>query len=612
MADVRRTWSPEAEFEYNDYSQSWQDDIEIIITCRRTVNLLAGLVDTIGFVGTRWHYDGSSNIPDVALAEIENWHDEARRCLVMACDGQDIVDQLTRMADALESLDAKAAAFYSYTDFIQDLEDALGIGSLIHQVVTGIIGLMPRLQAKVDFTWLARSVWEYKTWRAPVLALLTAISKAQVIQAAAAATGKTMDIANTIMHGVDIVQTTALGWKDIIFGDKSIWDDVIMPLWDNFIGPEGDENEPDNDPLLRMTALLGTERNLRLAEQNVILTAMSEGIEGRLHAIATKKCGCSGACSCGASIENVPSESGTEGSLTPPIPFVTIEYGPTPTTPGTPEYYDRKCKAANRIHTDLVNYITHLDNINIVDQSVEFMFTSLSALLGITSSWPIIGTVMGVISGWLISLQSALAETGVDLSGLVTALNNNAEDLICALYNSTSATEALTSYTDILSTAGIPAIDIAIVETALTPDVLNYLHFQNDGYVEAVLSEYTPPYACDCGCEDYLWPNTNDITPGTHDWTSEWDGIEYKILVKLCIPDAFSIRFNSITGYTDLPGHTDWRLFSPEYDWQWDNSDGDVYNSPDTPPPLGVTYNNVNTVCIWSSNPAFTVNVTIS
>lgn len=232
---------------------------------------------------------------------------------------------------------------------------------------------------------------------------------------------------------------------------------------------------------------------------NDILAALND-IQGKLdnltQSFRAQSCGC-----CGPSPENVSSESGTEGSTTPPIPFVWIEYGPSPTQPGSSQYYDRKCKAANRIHEDLVNYVTHLDSINIVSQSIDFMFAVLSSMLSITSSWPIIGTIASVISGWLISLQSAISETGVNLSGLISALNTNADELICALYNSTSASGALTAYTDILSAASVPPVDIAIVETILTPDVLNYLYFQNDGYVEAVLSGYTSPYACDCGNE---------------------------------------------------------------------------------------------------------------
>ena len=155
--------------------------------------------------------------------------------------------------------------------------------------------------------------------------------------------------------------------------------------------------------------------------------------------------------------------------------------------------------------------------------------------------------------------------------------------------------------------------NLAVAESLLTVNAINYLYFRGEKYLEAHLASYIPPYLCSgCGCSDYLWPNINDITLGTHDWTPAWDGVSYKIYINLCVPSSFNIQFNSITGYADVPNHDDWRLFSVAANYNGDSSPGDIYDNVNTPPPLGQVYNNVNAVVIWSSNPAFTVNVTLS
>lgn len=170
------------------------------------------------------------------------------------CDFDTLIADVGRIATAMENIDAKVAQIYSWQQFIDDLEAAFGVNHLLYQLVSSIFGLMPNFK-NLDMTWLARSIWDYATYRGPVISFLTAIAAAQAVQAAAAATGRILSILDTVMAGLTILQTTALGWKDIIFGDKSIWSDLIMPLWAYFIsdadgGQGGDD--PDADPANRI------------------------------------------------------------------------------------------------------------------------------------------------------------------------------------------------------------------------------------------------------------------------------------------------------------------------------------------------------------------------
>jgi len=321
-----------------------------------------------------------------------------------------------------------------------------------------------------------------------------------------------------------------------------------------------------------------------------------------------------GGCCCSASIESVPSQPAVEGSSPPTYGgWETPTGAPTPTTPGTTVYYDRKCEISNMLHSDLYNFCIWADSVNLDGLPLEMALGLIGYVIGeaiIPNVWFLDGAA-GTVLIFAVDLALTIVGEDVTFADLVTALDAYAQDLVCALYNSTTATDALGDYLTVLNDNGVTLGNQAVVSAIYLADIVNYLYFVKDGYVESLLADYTPPYPCDvCGCEDYIWPLGNDITPGTHNWASAWDGQTYKIFINLCVPDAFNITFNSITGYTDVPNKTDWRLFSGPY--TGDSSPGDIYNSVGTPPPLAQQYNGVGALVLWSADPAFSVNVTIS
>jgi len=159
----------------------------------------------------------------------------------------DCNNDLARIADALESLDSKAALLYTWDELLEDAEAAFGAGSVVLNLLNGIIGLMPNLKAKVDMTWVAQALWSWHTFTLPLFKFLGAITAAQTVQAAAATTGRILGIIDTIMGAIAIMQTAGLGWYDIILGDKNIWDDLVMPLWSYFISNE-DGGQGGDDP----------------------------------------------------------------------------------------------------------------------------------------------------------------------------------------------------------------------------------------------------------------------------------------------------------------------------------------------------------------------------
>lgn len=174
----------------------------------------------------------------------------------------DLETQLTRIADTLESLDAKAAQLYTYTDFIDDLEEALGVGNVVVALVNGVFGLMPRLQAKVDFTPVVLAIWRYITWTAPILTIGASVVTELGVIAASMVTGKVVGIVDTVISGLGLLSTVGTTWKDIIVGDKNLWDDLLKPILFYFVSTgEGGQGgaDPDGDTELRIVTRLYTD-----------------------------------------------------------------------------------------------------------------------------------------------------------------------------------------------------------------------------------------------------------------------------------------------------------------------------------------------------------------
>lgn len=589
----------------DDWNQE-QDGYISVLFCvpnsQKWRGLVTGLIHSLSY-GRLWNGQ-TGNIKDTQAIGLEIFESMQMGCI------EELNINMDRIATALENIDQKTSLLYTWDELIEDIETAFGTGSLIYNLINGIIGLMPNLKAKVDMTWFARAIWEYMTWKAPLKTMLAAIVAAQTAQATAAAAGKIMDIINTVMGGIGILQTTALGWKDIIFGDKSIWEDLVTPIWDWFTD---DPPQSDIDPELRLSQLYQHSRN-------VILTDMADSLRHANQLTIDCVCGRPfGVCMCGGGGQMPIIIIVTEGG-DPPDGWDTPAGAPDEGLPGQPEYYSRKCAVANRLHEDVVNYITQLDSINIVSQVADSMFSLLQSILSMPSGdWPIIGIVSGTVWGWVVAVQNALAQTGVDLSGLLADLEANDSALVCALYSAGDVSEARAGYTDILSTAGTPAIDIDIVGLLLSNDALSYLFFANDQYVEAKIANYTPPIDCSvCGeCEEiyfgYGTRNGGDIFE-SEALSGQYAG-EHRIsfIVNYDGSDAcdntLNLTFSNWTGFTGVV-YNERQGFAISDDLNHNTNDGDSYEVVNTnTPPASQQYDNCRLIIIVSST-AFSVDIT--
>lgn len=210
---------------------------------------------------------------------------------------------------------------------------------------------------------------------------------------------------------------------------------------------------------------------------------------------------CGGGCGCEPGTDPPPT-GGVEGDPPPegwgePTDPDTGE----PIAPGSPAYQDRKCKAANLLHDGIRELVYQL-NIYGVDNlsslGVGIATGVVTAIITTTIVGPaslIVGIVTGIAAMVLVFTSGA-----IELSTLVTLLDDNQEDLVCALYNSQSADQAISDYTDVLSTAGANTLMVELIQAILTYATANALFFKKDGadgdQVEQDIEDYVGGVDC--------------------------------------------------------------------------------------------------------------------
>lgn len=268
------------------------------------------------------------------------------------------------------------------------------------------------------------------------------------------------------------------------------------------------------------------EVGLEISDDNLplkgALMRCDEQLNELIAAISSLKATQSGGCGCsGGTIQ--PTTPGTEGGV-PPEKFIE-----PPTAPGTPAYNTRKCKIANLNHQQMVDWI-QLWIDNGVDDYIGKGFlgpavfvlltTMLSTLLGeLITPFPIIDALAGGVIGFIAGIAAVITGNTFDMQDLVTKMNDNAQDLVCAFYSSTDAQGAKDAYIQVLSDAGASVGQVLLLEAVFTIDLLNSLYFSSEDNpdLEAALDTYTEPISCvSCGCSGFeiIFGNLNfgDLT----------------------------------------------------------------------------------------------------
>lgn len=238
----------------------------------------------------------------------------------------------------------------------------------------------------------------------------------------------------------------------------------------------------DADEGLVIDVINGIKGELSMGCLEDLITAIT-GLNGAISSAAT-------ASSCCSTTGDVVQEDGEEGGP-PPEGF-------DPPDPIT----DRKCKAANYVWVAVDDMLEKL----IASPVEEFLTLGIGTMTGLVSGLlglAVVGAVFASLvilgAGAVLSIVLAIIVLGVDLSAIKTLWLSEAGDIVQALWESTSASDARDRVLVVLTTAGLSAVN-QVVARALLPDIaLNLLFFEFEGSsAEIDVQPITYPCAPPC------------------------------------------------------------------------------------------------------------------
>lgn len=222
---------------------------------------------------------------------------------------------------------------------------------------------------------------------------------------------------------------------------------------------EGDANEG-----LTIDVINGIKGELSMGCLEDLIAAIN-GLNGAIASSAT-------ASSCCATTGDVVQEDGEEGG-TPPPGFEE----PDPIT-------DRKCKASNYVWVAVDDMLAKL----IASPVEEFLTLGVGAMTGLVGGLLGLATVGAVFlslvilgAGAVLSIVLAIVVVGVDLAAIKTLWLSEAGDIVQALWESTSASDARDRVLVILAAAGLSAVNQAVARALLPDMALNLLFFEFEG-----------------------------------------------------------------------------------------------------------------------------------
>lgn len=222
---------------------------------------------------------------------------------------------------------------------------------------------------------------------------------------------------------------------------------------------------------------------------------------------------------------------GCPGGTTPPTQGTFVEGDPPPEgweapedEVGSTEYQNRKCAIANLIHQWVVSSCEAWQNFGIDD---------IAAVVGAggfayVANALIEGFLVGAVFGWVVlvvgvvaAIATAFIYNSIDLSNIITILNANEDDFVCALYTSTSAAEAKANYLQIADDNGMSTGNYALLEAIFyVEDIFGQMFFnptdpERAAALEAAIAGFSGGVDCGaCACNEFvlLWGSYNSET----------------------------------------------------------------------------------------------------
>lgn len=242
---------------------------------------------------------------------------------------------------------------------------------------------------------------------------------------------------------------------------------------------------------------------LEVQDMSCDLNATLEAMTIAIQNIAAVGCG-----SCGSELDPVSADP-------PPI-------GPGEDFPTIDDYDEYKCEAANWLVDGLEDVFVKL-KVYDVDFWATTTLAAGSSLVTAILLTTLIGGAVVVIGGVVIALVSSLIiGSTIDMTDILTVLDDEREALVCALYNGTDAESSRTAFLAELTTAGLNAAEVALLGLILTNELVNNLYVLDED-----IEGHTITTACEgCGpdpCDMVIVYGTGTITYDTQNFviTSE-------------------------------------------------------------------------------------------
>lgn len=231
-------------------------------------------------------------------------------------------------------------------------------------------------------------------------------------------------------------------------------------------------------------AIYNVARNYRLEVAVTSCFEIATALQSLTQAIRAINCGCD----VGEGADNGETSQASD----PPGPVGSIEYG------APSNFTSRRCKTANWIFDNLLSAVNELD-ANGIDTIVS---ATLAALTGLVSGMVLgsvaagFGAIFGAVAGLFVGLVSQVLVGGVSFGSISTALTNNQEDLVCALYSGFDTGEAKSAFLAVLDSAGLSAQNQLVVSLMLPNGILNVLNWGVGTPTELEIQGWTSTVDC--------------------------------------------------------------------------------------------------------------------
>jgi hypothetical protein len=264
--------------------------------------------------------------------------------------------------------------------------------------------------------------------------------------------------------------------------------------------------------------------------------------------------------------------------------------------PGSAAHFDRKCKVINAVVQLARDFLQQCADSPIIQPALNFALTVMIQIL-INVFTVMIAAIDGPLwlmdivaaFGWLYFERIAIsfAAEGVDLQQLVDDVNDNIEDIVCAMYGAGNSLSMVLASMEVLENAGTSDPNLSVWGNILSFDILNYAWLQRENAPEQweqELRDYVALWPCDdCSCYHQIGYGTVlEDTGSVIVLQSKFQDAFHRASIRLCGSHEQEYTFSgfAVTAGTVTPvGTSDlWRIASPAFPTP-SGFHGDIYSS---------------------------------